>query len=457
MTTGTLATARQDDAADRFPVGEVDQRRNVMLFGVNTGLMFLGSSVLNVGRFHAPVCKALGASDTVSNLPGSAYLIMAASPLVVACLFPQVSYLKRVLVTCYLVLAIMGGVVALAILSPIPNALKVAAVITQGIVTGGALTTVTMFLFEVIGRGASPSKRGQALSLGYGRGPFLGLVGALVLQLCLDGRLFGLRLAAAPYPWNFALPFLASVPIMGAAAWLSTHFVIAPEKVEATRQPFVSNVFAGFGDFVGNRWLRLTFLVGVLSFWGFSIGNNMTLYTKEVLGVAPETLVGYQLALRFGFKIGSGLCMGALLAYAGPRATMLVTALCSVAGVVWAMLVPGYWFMLSFGLLGAGELFGVYMTNYILSCSPKSHTRSNMGFASLAMMPAAPAGALFGAISDHYGSIYNRAYGFQMSFAAALIFMGLMVLLIPLLPAHPQPPPEPDPSSLTVKLECEPG
>lgn len=427
-----------------FPVSEKDQLRNVILFGVNTGLMFLGSSVLNVGRFHAPVCKALGASDTVANLPWCAYLIMAASPLIVACLFPQVSLLKRVLVVCYSLLAVMCGLVGVTLLLPVPNAIKIGMIILQGAVTGAALTTITMFLFEVIGRGAEPEKRGRALSLGYGRGPILGLVAALSLQLCLDGKAFGITIVPVPYPWNFALPFLAAIPIMGLAGWLATKFVIPIEAHEPARQPFISSMFGGVGDFVSNRWLLLTFIIGVLSFWGFSIGQNMTLYTKEVLGVPPQTLVGYQLALRFGFKIAAGLCLGALLTRWGPRATMLITAGCAASGIAWAMLVPGYLFLLSFGLLGAGELFGVYMTNYILSCSSKARTRSNMGFASLTMLPAAPAGAFFGLISDHFGAAYTRAFGFRLSFAAALAFMGLVIILTPLLPANPERQREPD-------------
>ena len=108
------------------------------------------------------------------------------------------------------------------------------------------------------------------------------------------------------------------------------------------------------------------------------------------------------------------------------------------------MIAPGYWFLLGFGLLGAGELFGVYMTNYILSCSSKARTRNNMGFASLTMLPAAPAGAVLGAISHYYGKMYDHAFGFQLSFAVALGFMLLVLLLTPLLPAHPDRQAEPD-------------
>ena len=63
-----------------FPVDERDQIRNVLLFGINCALFYLAAAVLNVGRLQAALCNSLGASDTVSNLPGSAYLVMAASP-----------------------------------------------------------------------------------------------------------------------------------------------------------------------------------------------------------------------------------------------------------------------------------------------------------------------------------------------------------------------------------------
>ena len=80
---------------------------------------------------------------------------------------------------------------------------------------------------------------------------------------------------------------------------------------------------------------------------------------------------------------------------------------------------PGAWFLLSFGLLGAGELFGIYVTNYVLCCSTQSETRRNMGFAAMMLFPAAPAGAVFGRISDYFGQAYSRTIGLRLSFAAA--------------------------------------
>jgi MFS family permease len=422
-----------------FPVNEADQRRNVLLFGAATALTLLGSPVLNVGRLHAPICRALGASDTVANLPGSAYLVMAASPLVIACLYPQVALLKRVLVIAYSLVAVSCGLVAASFLMPISNDLKIAGVVLQAIVTGGCLTTTTMFLFEMISRGAEPDKRSRALSLGYGVGPALGLCSALALQLWLNGNVFGLEIGKAGPPWNFALPFLVTVPVMGLAAWLSSRFVIAHPAEEPPRGPLLSSTFGQLGDFLRNRILFLTFLVGVISFWGVLIGGNMTLFTKESMGVEPQSMVGYQLAMRYGCKIVAGTLMGFVLARQGPRNTMLFTGMFAVAGIAWAIFARGYPYLIGFGLLGAGELFSVYHANYLLTASIPSQTRRNMGFASLTMLPAAPAPTLFGAISDHFGKAYTKTFGFQLSLAVALGFMVLTLVLTLLLPRDPKP------------------
>src|SRR5262249_34351292 len=180
-------------------------------------------------------------------------------------------------------------------------------------------------------------------------------------------------------------------------------------------------------------------LVGILGFAAYQIGPNMTLYTEVATGTPSDQYVGYQLALRFSFKVMSGLFVGWLLTRTHPKASMLATASFGLSGIVWALLVPGEWFLLGFGLLGAGELFGVYLTNYIMCCSTKIQTRRNVGFASLLLVPAAPAGWLFGSISDFFGAHYSRAVGYQLSFALALVFLGSALALTRLLPAWPRP------------------
>src|ERR1700730_1595410 len=94
------------ESVDSCPLGVRDQIRNVILVAVNTGLSYLASPVLYVGVVHAALCKALGWSDAVCNLPATAYLVMCVSPLFVAWYFPQIKLLKRIMVVCYGSLAV---------------------------------------------------------------------------------------------------------------------------------------------------------------------------------------------------------------------------------------------------------------------------------------------------------------------------------------------------------------
>jgi hypothetical protein len=56
----------------------------------------------------------------------------------------------------------------------------------------------------------------------------------------------------------------------------------------------------------------------------------------------------------------------------------------------------------------------------------------------ITMMPAAPAGVLYGAITDYFGSLYTKEYGFRVSFAVAgaLIVLGIGLSLV--LPRRPR-------------------
>src|SRR5262249_36557000 len=133
----------------------------------------------------------------------------------------------------------------------------------------------------------------------------------------------------------------------------------------------------------------------------------------------------------------------------------------SVIGVAWALLVPNRWLLVSFGILGAGELFGVYYPNYILGCSPRSQLRRNMAFTSLITMPVGLAAVLFGMISDTLGAT-DRKFGFQASFVASmLLIVAAIGLVLIALPARPRPqepeedllgkPPAQAPSPVTIK------
>jgi hypothetical protein len=144
-----------------------------------------------------------------------------------------------------------------------------------------------------------------------------------------------------------------------------------------------------------------------------------------------------QMALRFGFKIVAGFALAWLLVATNPRALLIATALLTLTAVVWTLVAPRQ-YLIAFGILGAGELFGVYYLNYIERCSAPAQIRRNIGFANMAAMLVGFAPVLYGAISDAFGQ--NKQLGYQMSFAASIAVLVVTIALVAtVLPAQPRP------------------
>ena len=66
------------------------------------------------------------------------------------------------------------------------------------------------------------------------------------------------------------------------------------------------------------------------------------------------------MALRFGFKSVGGYLLGNIAMRKGIRAPLVTTVLLLAAAMVWGWSVPGYAYLMAFGLMGAGELGGAY-------------------------------------------------------------------------------------------------
>ena len=456
MSTSEPSQTEPVTAAD-CPLSRREQTRNVILYGCNIALVYLGAPVLYVGITHAALIKRLGASDaaskasdTISSLPGAVYLWMTPLPVLFAWYFCRVRQLKNVLVCTYLSMALAGAAVAAILISGAGREVSVAALIVHGGLLGCGLGIVNTFQWEVIGRGVSESRRGQALALAFGAGPVLAFLSSMASQLVLTGsvevpwfelplhfKMVSLSMRTLAFPWNFAALFAATAGIMAVAAALSGGFVVPQPEKEPARPAFVSGVFGGFLKFLSRRLILLAVIANILVYAGYTIITNISNYTPEAIGEAAEKYAGYQNALRFGFKIVAGFLLGWILTRWHPKAGLLATCAVLIGGVAWviavpAMDIPAKWFLLSFGILGAGELFGVYYPNYILSCSPKSEMRRNMAFCSLITMPAGFAPIVFGLISD------NVSY--RASFLAAIGLLSLTFLFVLFaLPARPRP------------------
>jgi hypothetical protein len=433
---GSSAEVRAEPApaaGAECPLSAQEQTRNLLLYAANVGLVYLGAPVLYVG-IQAALCEKLGANKTVSNLPSSVYFAMTPVPVFVAWYFCRVRQLKPVLVACYLLTAFMGAVVAAGLLAA-PEVVLPAVIIHAGIL-GCVLGVVATYQWELIGRGISEARRGQALGLAFGVGPILAFFSFLSSQLIVTGNVklgtFTVTVAAVEYPWNYAALYFLTVPLMALGAFFSSRFVVPLPPTEAGRPPFVTGIVFGFVEFFRRRLTRLAAIAMILVGSGYIILTNITLYTREATGLPAEAYVGVQGALRFGFKIGGGLVLGWLLTRTHPRMGLLVTGGFCLASVVWALAASGEWFLLSFGFMGVGELFGVYYPNYILCCSPKSKMRRNMSFNSMLNMPSSFAGQGYGALADNFG--------IRASFWVSTGVLFATLLLVQFwLPARPRP------------------
>ena len=379
-----------------------EQTQNLLVFAANMGLGYLAAPVVYVGLTQAALLEALGHDNATSNLPSSVVMCLTPVPIVMAWYFPTVRMLKPVIVSCYLIHVLAAAVVALVLVSPTVDWV-VGAVIFHAAAVGIANGTSSAFQWEMLGRGVAESRRGAAFSLAFGLGPILAVLGSLGSQMVLDGRLGSSPFSGLDFRWNFALLFMVTAPIMGAGAWLSTKYILHPPAVEAPRQSFRTVVFGGLREFVSYRIILITVLAYVLVYMGYMILPTITLYTKTVTGEAAQNLVGYQNSLRFGFKVVAGFVLGWLLTRTHPKAGPLVTSGLCLCSVLWALLAPGQWFLLSFGLMGAGELFDAYFRNYIICCSRRSQMRRNLAFLSMIGLPIGLTPYVYGRVVDQVG------------------------------------------------------
>ncbi len=471
------------------PLTWPQQRRNLLLYAVCKSCTYLAAPVMYVGISQASLCDRLGADTRTANLPGSLFFAMCTAPALIAWLSPRASVVQRNLSWCFGASALIVGITAALLALRVSPGIILAMVIAQGGVLGVSSATAECLLWEVIGRGSSTSVRGTALGLAFGFGPMLAVVGSLCQAAIFGGDFFGHSFVGLSYPLNFVLLFGCCTPIMLVPAILARFFIVPPVEQEAKREPvrdvfpmligfagmllavgsmqvatwwqmeairgisYVSAIIAAaaflyhFRAILGQRILLLATLVTLLVYAGETIPINMNLYSKLALGDAPEKFAGVQNALRFGFKIGAGFFLGWLLTRTNPRMGILVTAGFFLASQAWALLVTGPWYLIAFGIYGAGELIGIYAPNYIVSASRPGDLRRNTSFLAMLSTPSAVTGFVYGSLVDlselgqwQFRGFEGSELGFRLSFVlcGTLISLGILGALL-LLPKHPKP------------------
>jgi MFS family permease len=428
------------------------QWRNVALYSCINCLTYLAAPVAYVGITQASLCASLGASDTVANLPTSAFFWAAIFLVVIAARFHKVSATRYVLAGAYALLASASMVVVFALWWPLPAFVRLAAVVVYGGLAGAAIGVRNVYLWEVVNRGIAAELRGWAYSLSFGVGPLFAVAGSLLAQLLLTGQVelplpsltegFALtRLEMPPlaFPLNFLTVFGATVPVLGIAAILSSRFQLPPSDDEERPLRLTASIAQSVGEMSRDRILLIAIVAYVLVDAGGTITNNMALYNAEILHKSAEQFAGYQNALRFGCKMTVGLVLGWLLVRTHAKMGMVVTALFCISGIIGALTLSDSTFLLCFGLMGAGELYGIYYLNYIMARSHPGRLRQNMAMLQLLSLATSIAPAAFGALADNYG--------LPTSFiAAACVVACSLTLIVFGLPARPRPPLEVSPS-----------
>jgi len=421
-------------SADRTPTTQFSdhaQRRNSLVFILNNSIGYFVAPVFYVGVLHAAILSSLGFSDTVSNLPESVYMWTSMLSVLIVWMWPSTRHLRRMLVINYACKGI-SGVIAAVLFFTAPQWLAIG-IITHAGVIGVTNGVATMCLWELIGRGMSPARRGWTLGITFGVGPVFAVLGSCASQLILNGNFLDLiHMTPLEKPWSYVVLFGVTAPAMGVS--LANVFLAQIPKASSSEPgTSLAGILLGLRQYFTNRLIIIA-VVGFLltSAGGNMILNNLALYVRDATGELPESYTGTQLALRFGCKSLFGFVLGWMAVRYNAKTPALATTLMCIAGVVWALVVPGKWYLFSFGLLGAGELYYVYYLNYIVGCSAPERIRENTAYTNVMLVTVSLMPLIYGAISDNFG--------LRVSFVTALgILLVAALLTMLVLPREPVP------------------
>ena len=408
-------------------MNESTDRRNGNLFLWATLLTYLAAPVFYIDVTQAALCDKLGASATVANLPASFSLLGGFAPIVIVCFVPH-RWERQMASASWALTAVLLALVVSALILPIGNHARIAVVIGECLVFGLLNGVIGVYQMQCLARGTTEGGRARALKLAFTLGPIAAVAGSLGTQFVLRGGIPGLV-----FPRDFALAHFWGVLCAASAAWCCSRFDLAP-MAEESRPALLTQLRDSFRDYARSRAMVTLWLAYLLLSCALYLTANLSLYTKEAMGRDPAEFSGIILAIRFGAKALAGFGLGVLNVRYGFRAPLIATASLIGLGIIWGWVVPGYAYLGAFGLLGAGELCGIYFPNVVLSWSPSLTAPRDLALLSLALPASSPGPVLYGFAADHWGFPASFALGG----AAALAALWL-VLRLPIRKPEPAP------------------
>jgi hypothetical protein len=391
---------------DEFLITPAMDRHNGTLFQVMYMAIFLAAPISYVGVVQAILCNKLGSNAAVANLPQATYLLGGFAPLILSLVVPH-RLERAVVVWANGITAALIGVVFLALVANLPTWVPLTVLVVQGLLQGISAATAQVFVFQCLARGTTLEGRNRAFKRTYFLSPICAVAGSLASQRVLNGGLHSVK-----FPYDFALLYVCGCACMVIATVCGALFELAP-LADEPRHSIYRELSDSVRGYIGSRPLVLLFCVYSLWYCAVNITPNLALYAKHALGRDPTEVSGWIMALRFGCKAVGGYALGAIALRAGLRKSVMMCSALLVAGILWGWIVPGYAFLLAFGLLGAGELGGAYIPNYGVALSRPESTARNVSILTLASPVSSFSPALFGVLADRLG--------FGASFACSLL------------------------------------
>jgi len=398
------------------------ERRNRFVFTGAYLLTLFAAPVIYVGVVQAALCHQLGASASVANLPSAAFLFGNLAPFFLSWAVPHRSE-RAVVVWSNALTAVSYFLICVVLVMPLSNSIRITAVIGQGLLQGFCGSTSLVFMYQCLGRGTTLVSRAVTLKLAFTVAPMAAVAGSLGAQFLLSHGIPWLA-----YPTDFAFIYFIATLCMTGVALLARRFDLTP-VAEEERPALIPYLQDSVAQYVRVRSLVVLWVAYALWYSTLAAMPNLSLYAKEALGRDPKELSGLIMAIRFGGKSLIGYGLGVLALRSGIRAPLVATVSLLGASTVWAWFAPGYSYLLSFAMMGGGELGGAYFPNYIVSVSPVAWGVRNLSLLTLATPFASLGALLHGAFADRWG--------FHASFLFGLLTAAAALLLVARLPAGP--------------------
>lgn len=408
---------READAS----IADKTERANRLAFIYVTALTYFAAPVTYVGVVQAALCAELGANSMVANLPATLFIMGGIAPLLVSArIAPRLELTTAA--TSMICCAGLLGIMAIILLAPIANPVKIGFVIACSTLTGVLSLIQQTYVMQCLRRGTSLMGRARALKVAFTVGPLAAVAGSLLAQFLLGSSRGGTSHHAP-----FATLYAIGVPCLTLSAVLISRMRLE-EAIEQAKRPLMKYLGQTIHDVLRYRPLLLICAIAAFHNLGMSVMPNLALYAGERTGRSSEHLVGLMMAIRFGSKSLAGGIFGTIAERRGTPAALIALDVFLLAAVVIGSVATGYPYLAVFAFMGGAELAGVYDPNYCLSVSRPENGARNVSVLMIVSSLASVGGVINGALGDHVG--------FRASFLFAGLCAVISLLLILRLPAE---------------------